>query len=412
MSKQITIGVLFGTLLHENMGCNALNYSFLQCCQFIAQERDITFKYIFFWDIPKSFKDDDLPDELRAYDIEFMKIPDSFLRLFLKGLIKDKMKGWNEFNDAINRCDLFVDSCGGDSFSDIYGNYTLRYISKNHKLAKKKGKKVILLPQTIGPFNTKEGKIRGSEMMNYAHHIFVRDVLSKNAALYYVPESKITQSIDMAFYMEYEQPIVNPKTDSKQCIGLSPSALLWNGGYSGNNQFCLKENYKNLIRRIISKLEEEKFEVVLLAHVLYGSASKPREDDYWLCKRLLKEFPRCKIAPYFYTPMEAKGFISTLDGLLSSRMHCCIGAYSSGVPVFTLGYSRKFNGLFNNTLDYYYGTDLRKDNINSTLDKLEDYLHNLSTIRQEMPSRLQYIESEKTRFIRNLSQMILSCINK
>lgn len=167
-----------------------------------------------------------------------------------------------------------------------------------------------------------------------------------------------------------------------------------------------------MIRNIIRVLIDKGYEVNLLAHVLYGTASKPREDDYWLCKQLHEEFPETILAPYFYSPTEAKSFIATLNGLMSSRMHCCIGAYSSGVPVFTLGYSRKFNGLFNETLNYYHGSDLRVDNIPQTLKNLDNFLTNLSNIKKEMPSRLKQIAQYRELLISSFTNTITKCITK
>lgn len=409
--KTYTVGVFFGTLLHENMGCNALNYSFMQCCTEVGHRLNADFKFVFFWDIPSSFKHEDLPHELLKYDMDFVKVPESYFRLFVKGLLYDKMKSYKDFFNMVKKCDFFVDTCGGDSFSDIYGSYTLRYIGKNHKLACKYNKPVILLPQTIGPFSTKEGKTRASLMMNNAKHVFVRDLISNEIAQKFIPTDKITQTIDMAFFMDFA-PCKHPEESSPKRIGVSPSALLWNGGYTANNQFGLQEDYKVTIRSIIEHLLSCHYKVVLLGHVLYGTASKPREDDYWLCKRLQNTYQECEIAPYFYTPMEAKSFISSLDGLMSSRMHCCIGAYSSGVPIFTIGYSRKFNGLFEETLKYPYGSDLRKFNKQETIERLDIYLNELDNIKADMPKRLEYIEEEKEKFISALTNVIKSCLAK
>lgn len=410
--RNIKIGVFFGTILHENMGCNALNYSFIQLCEEIAKFKDWHFQYVMFWDITNRFKHEDLPSELKQYDITFQKVPDSYFRLFMKGLLKDHMRDYNSFYNTVKSCDLFVDSCGGDSFSDIYGNYTLRYINKNHKLAYKYKKPIILLPQTIGPFNTKEGENRASRMMKKATMVYVRDKQSKNVSLKYISHNKVFYTIDMAFHMKFPIYKNNNYSNKKIRIGVSPSALLWNGGYTGQNQFGLKSNYRDTIRKIISYLLERKYEVNLLAHVLYGTASKPREDDYWLCKQLQEEFPETILAPYFYSPTEAKSYISTLNALMSSRMHCCIGAYSSGVPVFTLGYSRKFNGLFYDTLNYNYGSDLRENDIQQTMMNLDKFLMELSTIKKEMPSRLEDIENYRISLINSLTSTIEKCIEK
>lgn len=40
-------------------------------------------------------------------------------------------------------------------------------------------------------------------------------------------------------------------------------------------------------------------------------------------------------------------------------MHSTIAAFSSEVPVFPMAYSRKFNGLFADTLQYPYMADMK-----------------------------------------------------
>jgi polysaccharide pyruvyl transferase WcaK-like protein len=60
--------------------------------------------------------------------------------------------------------------------------------------------------------------------------------------------------------------------------------------------------------------------------------------------------------------MDAKGYISGMDFFIGSRMHSTIAAYSSGVPVVPLAYSRKFIGLFKDSLGYPYVGDMTKDN--------------------------------------------------
>lgn len=409
--RNIRIGIFFGTLLHQNMGCNALNYSFIQLCEEIGINNNWHFQYILYWDIPASFNKNNLPKELKGFDISFMKVPVSYLRLWLKGLLKDKMHDYNMFYQSIESCDFFVDTCGGDSFSDIYGVYTLNYIGKNHALANKFKKPIIMLPQTIGPFyNVKEEK-KAKRMMEQAAMCYVRDDISEKVAAKYISSKKIFKTIDMAFHMSY--PTFRSKLLSdKKKIGVSPSALLWNGGYTGTNQFGLKSDYKLVVRNIIEYLQQENYKVVFLAHVLYGTASQPREDDYWLCKQLQYDYPDTELAPFFYTPMEVKSFISSLNGLISSRMHCCIGAYSSGVPVFTLGYSRKFNGLFVDTLKYQYGSDLRDDEMQTVIQKLNYFLSDLSKIEEEMPIRLKRIKDERERFVQSLTQTFSICINK
>ena len=47
-------------------------------------------------------------------------------------------------------------------------------------------------------------------------------------------------------------------------------------------------------------------------------------------------------APNSNSPSEAKSYIAGLDFLTAARMHACIAAFSAGVPVVPVAYSRKF----------------------------------------------------------------------
>ena len=80
--------------------------------------------------------------------------------------------------------------------------------------------------------------------------------------------------------------------------------------------------------------------------------------------------------------------------------------------MFTLGYSRKFNGLFIDTLKYPYGSDLRGDELKTVIQKLYDFLSNLSEIKEEMPLRLKRIKDERERFVQSLTQTFSRCIIK
>lgn len=407
--KHIKIGVFYGTLFSPNLGCCALNYSLLELLEGIAEKRNEHYSYYFFWDVPGSFSAECLPRELRKYDLHFVRVPNSLLRLFCKGLIKDRMHSFKEFLSAIKQCDVFMDSCAGDSFSDIYGTYSLDYIRRNHRLAEFFKKPMVMLPQTIGPFQHPWAKKVARKLMADARIVFSRDQLSQKCACEMIDPQKVSESVDMALFMPYSKTAVQFPHDRKNVI-LAPSALLWNGGYTQDNQFSLRTFYPDLIRALADHLRgRADIRVILLGHVLGGSAATPREDDYYLCKRLQYEYPEFDIAPYFYTPIEAKNFLAAGDAVISSRMHCCIGAYSAGVPVFPLGYSRKFEGLFEKNLNYSYGADLRKSDIPEVIESLDDFLTSSDAIRTQLKSDLSTIEQHRTVLESKLEQIMAGC---
>jgi polysaccharide pyruvyl transferase WcaK-like protein len=73
---------------------------------------------------------------------------------------------------------------------------------------------------------------------------------------------------------------------------------------------------------------------------------------------LQSEFPDVTVAPAFKSPGAAKAYIGSLDFFAGARMHSCIAAFSSDVPVVPLAYSGKFAGLFG-SLGYEATVDCR-----------------------------------------------------
>ena len=90
-------------------------------------------------------------------------------------------------------------------------------------------------------------------------------------------------------------------------------------------------------------------QVHLIPHAT--NRENPVDDDGVVADRLAREFPNAIRVPDFADPTRAKSYISGLDLLVAGRMHACIAAFSTGVPVVPVAYSRKFTGLFG-LLDY------------------------------------------------------------
>ena len=63
-------------------------------------------------------------------------------------------------------------------------------------------------------------------------------------------------------------------------------------------------------------------------------------------------------------------------------------AFSAGVPVVPMAYSRKFNGLFIDTLSYSHLIDLKEDDEKAILTKVEEGFSNRDSLQQEIADRM------------------------
>ncbi|MCZ4313848.1 polysaccharide pyruvyl transferase family protein [Comamonadaceae bacterium G21597-S1] len=259
------------------------------------------------------------------------------------------------FRDQIRRCDLVVDIGEGDSFADIYGFKRFFYYWLSKNIVCSLGKPLILAPQTIGPFNGRLSRLLAKQVMRRCKTIFARDHLSSE----YLRSLQITENcreaIDVAFTLPYQKQTF--EAVKKTRVGINVSALLFNGGYTGANQFELNIDYPSTVRQIINTfLADPTVELHLVPHVIVPES--PVEDDFAIAEKLAQEYPGIKLAPRFSQPSVAKGYIAGLDFFVGARMHSCVAAFSAGVPVIPMAYSRKFAGLFG-SIGYEHSIDCK-----------------------------------------------------
>ncbi len=244
--------------------------------------------------------------------------------------------------------DLVADIGAGDSYSDIYGIARFRSIDFTKWWSHKLHKKYILLPQTLGPFISKEAHVKAMHSMKNADLIFARDKMSYDCAQKMLPDKFVEQTIDVAFFLPYTRMSFE---GNKIKVGVNISGLLWHGGYTKDNQFGLKSDYQHTMYAILDYFSSRsEVELHLISHVI--GKQDPIDEDSHVVKELANKYPQAMVAPAFSNPIEAKSYISGMDFFTGARMHACIAAISSGVPVYPLAYSRKFNGLFCDTLGY------------------------------------------------------------
>lgn len=372
-----------------NLGCRALTRSACSLIREIAESHGEEVVII-------------LPDSYEV-DAAFYPIP-----LRFKELLKDVYyfrRYWKSFR-SFNSSDLILDVGEGDSFSDIYGRKRFRLIDRIHVTARLLKKKYVILPQTIGPFNNASVRQKAVISLRGAQCVMCRDKESLSYTRSICPDlSALDSYIDLAFFLHYDQ---SHFSDKFVHVGLNISALLWNGGYTRDNQFGLKCDYRDLINSILDYfLSKEDVCVHLIPHVLMPHPDV--ENDYDVSSGLVssRNNERLVLSPFFSSPEEAKSYISGMDFFMGSRMHATIAAFSSGVPVVPLAYSRKFSGLFESTLDYIYHLDLREKDLPDCMGLLTEAFDHRLEIKDIVKERIEKIvEPEKERLKKDLDAVL------
>lgn len=287
---------------------------------------------------------------------------------------------------TLRRADMVIDIGAGDSFADIYGRkrLILMFLMKfQTHLARRP---LVLAPQTMGPFTRPLSKWLAIFSLNRCRLVATRDQLSTEALRQMGYRGDVIEASDVALRLPYT-PMPKPEESGPVRVGLNVSGLLMKGGYTGNNMFGLRGSYPELIRAIITDFLalEPACELYLVPHVV--SDTPGVEDDTGISRELAREFPALHLAPDFATPTEAKSFISSLDFFMGARMHACIAAFSSGVPVIPMAYSRKFAGLFG-SLGYDWTVDCTGEENAAILAKIHAGFANRQALASEMDRAL------------------------
>jgi colanic acid/amylovoran biosynthesis protein len=248
---------------------------------------------------------------------------------------------WRSVRDQ----DCLLDIGGGaDSFAEIYGPKRFFYLWSTKMMALARGVPLLLSPQTIGPFQHAAYRGLARLALDRAAAVYARDDLSLDVLSDIAPHANARLSVDVAFALPFEDRR-RQRGGEKLRVGVNVSGLMFNDAVSGANRFGVAFDYAVLMRRFLAELAADpRVEIHLIKHV--ASREGGPDNDAPVAQMLAAEFPGAVLVADFEGPSEAKSYISSLDFLVGGRMHACIAAFSAGVPVVPVAYSRKVSGLF------------------------------------------------------------------
>ncbi len=283
-----------------------------------------------------------------------------FQKIIPFSVLRNKIIQGNSCLREIEQADFIGDIRGGDSFSDIYGLKDLLLSSLPVIIVILLDKKIVLLPQTYGPFKSIIAQKIGRYIISKAYKVCSRDF----AGIDYIKNllgSKVTNTTvlfcpDVAFKLDSIKPEIidiHPPLENEKrptLIGVNINGLMYNGGYTRKNMFDLKIDYKELTLHLIVKLLKDTGAHLLLIPHTFGPPGNLNSDPDASQKILSlvdKEYRnRVHMVVSEHNQSGMKGIIGLCDFFIGSRMHACIAGLSQGIPTIGIAYSKKFLGVF------------------------------------------------------------------
>jgi len=267
---------------------------------------------------------------------------------------------------AVADADLVLDVSGGDSFTDLYGGARFSETIAPKEIALRLGRRLVLLPQTYGPFRSERSRRAARRVVAAAELAYARDPDSFRQLQELMGEGfdplRQREGVDLAFGLAARAPAaLEPGVvrlfhglGGRPLIGLNVSGLIANRPDAASSRFGLVADYRALLRALVSELLDASEASLLLTPHVHAPAGH-FESDLDACRDLLGSLParlsgaaarRIAIVSEPLDACELKWLIARTDWFCGTRMHATIAALSSGVPAAALAYSPKTSGVF------------------------------------------------------------------
>ena len=279
-----------------------------------------------------------------------------------------------ELSRLVKQIDFVAALNGGDGFSDIYNTYTFMMRLPETLFAMKTGVPVIQLPQTMGPFSDKENYDLAVKILRYSKAVYVRDRKFEEELDKLGIKYELTK--DLSAFMKPEAWNIDIKPNS---VGINVSGLCYSNTFRAlRGQF---DEYPNLINCLIEHFQKKGVHVYLIPHSYRFGNPEDSNDDMVACEEAFNRLTNKENVTFVDQDLispKVKYVISRMSFFVGTRMHANFAAIYTGVPVFGLAYSYKFEGAFNaNGLNAEEQTvminNITSGDIEGILNKIDDF---------------------------------------
>ncbi len=310
---------------------------------------------------------------------------------------------------ALKETDFVGDIRGGDSFSDIYGLRGAVMGSMPSAIALLLGKRLFLLPQTYGPYRSGMAKWIARWVLRRAACILSRDREGVELVRAILGTSEGRDDIhfcpDVAFSMSARAPTklaitppIAQKSSEGFLVGLNINGLLFNGGYTRDNMFGLRFDYREFVRQLAEDvLEKTPAHLLLIPHTFAPDGHV--ESDPQACRSVFdmmksRHEGRIHLVEGEYDQFEIKGIIGNCDFFIGSRMHACIAALSQGILTIAVAYSQKFRGVFDSIGLGTMVIDARSEDQEPAIERILEGIRQRSEISTTIQTKTAWAKEE------------------
>lgn len=218
----------------------------------------------------------------------------------------------------------------GFAYSDQWGDWPTAVTASETKRWKRMGKKVILLPQAFGPFSGSRIRRNMQTILENSDLVYARDIQSYQSLVELGVSENLRIAPDFTVLFEGERPEYFDASLHQICIVPNMRIMDKRTDSAG---------YADLLSSAIACLQGNGFSPYFL---IYGG-----DEDRRLAKLINEKSAKPIPIVNETDPRYLKGLIGESLGMVGSRYHAIASGLYSGVVSIGLGWSHKYEQLYN-----------------------------------------------------------------
>lgn len=337
----------------------------------------------------------------------------SFLR-FIPGV--SKLFRMNKIIKAYSQADIVVDEAG-ISFVDSRGFIMNTYAFVCAAVPMLCGVPVVKYSQALGTFKNGWNKFLAKWILPKIKLICARGKITQDNLAGIGITKNVKLCADGAFSMpdsEYWAERVEKLCSSDAFYNNNVVALSVSSVVQGK---CEKMgvDYKGCMVQFADWLNEQGYNVLLIANAAREGSVKPRNNDLMICGEVYDEVKNKDMIRWYpreMAPEEIRELLARSKCLVASRFHAMIGALEKCTPVLLIGWSHKYKEV----LDMFglgeYAVDFSALELSSLKEKFLGFMEENAAIREKIAENLPAVLESSHDNIRYISEVIDGVIAK
>lgn len=284
---------------------------------------------------------------------------------------------------AYYEADLIFSCGGGNLYSNknfggvfLWGLFSIYF-------AQMLGKRVLFLPQSIGPIPGRFQRWAARQVFNRAEKVYVRDLPSQELLNEIGVKESPERVPDLAFHFEPVRPglKVLPRE-----IRVGVNVLDRGQQVSGFEQQSV---YEDMIVQMLCHLTRTYHAKISVIVQCFGPSAQ--DDDRDVSRRIFSkigcENDAVQLLDTYRHPRDVKQAYANMDLVIASRMHAAILSLNSGVPVILIGYQPKARGLMKQFGMEEFVLPIEKTDMENSIARIDQVMANWGQIRAEIEER-------------------------